>query len=71
VAEEAAAAARRIARGAPLAARLHKAMARRVQDPAPFTEEELDRPFRTCDTADYKAGVRAFLNKEKPEFRGE
>jgi enoyl-CoA hydratase/carnithine racemase len=71
VADEAYAAAGRIARGAPIAARLHKRMARRVAQPEPLTAEELDEPFRTCDTADYKAGVRAFLNKEKPDFRGE
>jgi enoyl-CoA hydratase/carnithine racemase len=71
VADEAYAAAGRIAKGAPLAARLHKQMARRVEQSQPLTAEELDRPFRTCDTADYKAGVRAFLNKDKPAFRGE
>ena len=71
VEEEAYAAAGRIARGAPIAARLHKRMARRVAQPEPLTSDELDEPFRTCDTADYKAGVRAFLNKEKPDFRGE
>jgi enoyl-CoA hydratase/carnithine racemase len=68
---EAYATAGRIAKGAPIAARLHKRMARRVGRPEPFTEDELDVPFRTCDTADYKAGVRAFLNKQEPDFRGE
>ena len=68
---EAYAAAGRIAKGAPIAARLHKRMARRVTRPEPLTDAELDQPFRTCDTADYKAGVRAFLNKQKPDFRGE
>ncbi|MBK1669680.1 enoyl-CoA hydratase [Rhodovibrio sodomensis] len=68
---EACAAAGRIAKGAPIAARLHKRMARRVDQPEPLTADELDAPFRTCDTADYKTGVRAFLNKERPDFRGE
>ncbi|MBK1698058.1 enoyl-CoA hydratase/isomerase family protein [Rhodovibrio salinarum] len=70
VEDEAYATAARIAKGAPIAARLHKRMARRVAQPEALTADELDAPFQTCDTADYKTGVRAFLNKEKPNFRG-
>lgn len=70
VEQEAYATARRIAEGAPIAAREHKAFARRVADPAPLTAEELDEPFRACDTEDYKEGIRAFLAKEKPKFKG-
>lgn len=67
---EAYATARRIAKGAPIAARRHKVFARRVQDPTQLTAEDLDEPFRACDTEDYKEGIRAFLAKEKPAFKG-
>ena len=68
--EEALATARRIAAGAPLAARWHKKFIRRAGDPTPFTEAEEREPYESCDTADYREGVRAFLAKEKPVFRG-
>jgi enoyl-CoA hydratase/carnithine racemase len=70
VADEVYATARRIASGAPLAARQHKAFARRLMDPTRLSEEELDAPARLCDSEDYREGVRAFLAKEKPTFRG-
>lgn len=63
--------AERIAAGAPYAARHHKALTRRLLEDAPLTDEERDIPFKSCDTADYQTGVRAFLNKEKPVFRDE
>jgi enoyl-CoA hydratase/carnithine racemase len=68
--EEAYAAARRIAAGAPIAARVHKQLARRIAAGAELTEDEADRPFQTCDSADYRTGVRAFLAKQKPQFEG-
>jgi enoyl-CoA hydratase/carnithine racemase len=70
VVEEAYAAARRIADGAPLVARWHKKFVRRLLDPRPLTEEERDEGYACFDTEDFKTGVAAFLAKKKPEFRG-
>ncbi|MCG8356934.1 MAG: enoyl-CoA hydratase-related protein [Kiloniellales bacterium] len=68
---EAMATARRIAEGAPLAARGHKRFVRRAADPRPLSEAEWREPFQSCDSADYHEGVRAFLDKRKPAFEGQ
>src|SRR5471032_1692977 len=52
VEEEAMAAARRIAAGAPLVARWHKKFARRLADPRPLTEAERDEGYACFDTED-------------------
>lgn len=70
VEEEAYAAARRIADGAPLAARLHKKFIRRLEDPRALSADELDEAYRSYDTEDFQTGYRAFLAKKKPEFKG-
>jgi enoyl-CoA hydratase/carnithine racemase len=70
VEEEAYAAARRIATGAPLVNRWHKKFARRVLDPRPLAPEEFDEPYRTFDTADFQNGFRSFLAKRPPVFEG-
>ena len=70
VVEEAYAAARRIADGAPLVARWHKKFVRRLLDPRPLTEEERDEGYACFDTEDFRAGVAAFLAKRKPGFKG-
>jgi len=70
VEEEAMAAARRIAAGAPLVARWHKKFARRLADPRPLTGAERDEGYACFDTEDYRIGFRAFLAKQKPEFKG-
>lgn len=67
---EARAAARRIAEGAPLVHRWHKAFIRRILSGEPPGEAELDEHFACFDTEDYRAGYRAFLEKRKPVFRG-
>ena len=70
VVEEAYETARRVAEGAPLAARWHKKFIRRLLDPRPLAEEERDEGYACFDTEDFKTGVAAFLAKKKPEFKG-
>ena len=67
---EAYAAARRIAGGAPLVNRWHKQFMRRLLDPRPLTNADLDEAFAAFGTADYQTGYRAFLEKRTPEFEG-
>ncbi len=63
-------AARRVAAGAPLVNRWHKKFVRRLADPTPLSEEEIAEGYAAFDTEDYRKGVRAFLEKEDPEFEG-
>jgi enoyl-CoA hydratase/carnithine racemase len=68
---EALATARRIAAGAPLVARLHKKLVRRLAvDAAPLTEGEVRENFAYLDTEDYRIGREAFLARTKPHFLG-
>ena len=67
---EAEATAGRIAEGAPLANRAPKKFLNRLLDPTPLTREELDEAYELCDSEDYAEGMRAFLAKEKPDFKG-
>jgi enoyl-CoA hydratase/carnithine racemase len=61
----------RIIAGAPLAARWHKVFAAKALRPESLTAEDRLEPFQSCDTADYREGIRAFLAKETPKFKGE
>jgi enoyl-CoA hydratase/carnithine racemase len=70
VLDEAYTAARRIAEGAPLVARWHKKFARRLADPRPLSEAELDEGYACFGTEDFRIGYKAFLAKTKPEFKG-
>lgn len=70
VEEEAYATARRINAGAPLVAGWHKQWIRRLQHDQPLTQAEKEASFAFLDTEDYQIGLRAFLNKEKPVFKG-
>ena len=70
VIDEALAAARRIADGAPLVARWHKKFARRLREPRPLTEAEYLEGFECFGTEDFRTGYQAFLAKAKPEFKG-
>lgn len=70
LADEVAAAVRRICDGAPLVARWHKQWVRRLQREAPLSEAELRASFAFLDTEDYREGLAAFLEKRKPVFKG-
>ncbi len=70
VATEAYETAARIAAGASLVARWHKKFLRRLQDPTPISEEELDECYECFGTEDYDIGYHSFLAKKKPEFKG-
>ena len=67
---EAMATAWRIAEGAPLVARWHKKFLRRLEDPAPLSDDELEEGYACYDTEDFQIGYRSFLAKTKPDFKG-
>ena len=70
VEDEVYATARRIAAGAPLVARWHKRFVGRLLDPRPLTEKEVDEGIACFETEDYRIGIRAFLDKKTPLFKG-
>ena len=69
-AEELAGILERIASGAPLVARWHKRMVKRLEEHRPVTREERHAPLEVFDSEDYRLGTRAFLEKRAPVFVG-
>lgn len=64
--------AHRLAKGAPLAARINKqTVARLSASPEPLTESEMETLFRYAESRDHREGVRTFLAGEEPVFTGE
>lgn len=74
VAAETAATAARIAAGAPLVNRWHKAFANRVMTglhtPQPVDASDVVESYAAFDTEDFNTGFRAFLAKKTPVFKG-
>lgn len=61
---------RRIVSGAPLAARWHKKFIRKLKQSSQISIDENDECFECFDTEDYRTGCAAFLNRERPDFKG-
>lgn len=69
--QETMAAAQRIAAGAPLTARAHKQLVRRLaSNGQALTEEEAQANLAYLDSDDYREGLAAFLEKRTPRFCG-
>lgn len=60
----------RIAAGAPLVARAHKRLIRRLQQGTPLTEAERIASYDWLDSDDYREGLAAFTERRAPQFRG-
>ncbi|WP_339861891.1 enoyl-CoA hydratase/isomerase family protein [Thalassospira alkalitolerans] len=62
--------ANRIAGGAPITQRLHKKLINRLKEGGSIGAKEFDEGYRAFDSADFKEGYTAFLEKRKAVFQG-
>lgn len=60
----------RISAGSPLSHRWHKRFLRRLDDPAPLSDDEKNEAYEFAGTSDYAEGIAAFLEKRPPRFEG-
>jgi len=60
----------RIAAGAPLVNRWHKKFIHRLLERRPLADEEREEAHQAFETADYREGRAAFLEKRDPTFDG-
>jgi enoyl-CoA hydratase/carnithine racemase len=67
---EAMALAERVASGAPLSARFHKAAIRKLRGPLPVTRMEEAATSDFTRTRDFRDACRSFMAKQKPVFQG-
>jgi enoyl-CoA hydratase/carnithine racemase len=67
---EAMALAGRIAAGAPLSARFHKAAIRKLRGPLPVTRAEEAAVSDFTRSEDFRNACRSFMAKQKPVFQG-
>lgn len=64
------ASARRICAGAPLVARWHRQAARQLEAKIAPSVEQIQASYFCYDTEDFQIGLSAFIEKARPQFKG-